>query len=381
MLDKIFVCIKFILKQHKHKAPNIFIRNSFYLTNNMKAYTRNNSESVTSRNVTLLDDDIRVEKNAQGIETFVFDPYNPLNKLISNSEIQTLLETYGIRAPLHNYELYRRAFIHRSHLKRPDLENSQNNVIIVSKPDDCLPLNTKSNERLEFVGDGVLECITKYILYRRFPKENEGFMTEKKIALVKNEAIGRIAYEMGLHKWIVLSKHAEQKQTRTNLKKLGCLFEAFLGALFLDFNKINVKDEHGWFDNTFLTGPGFQMAQVFVENVFEKHVDWINLIRNDDNYKNILQVRIQKEFKVTPDYMEYATHDMDEGYHMGVYLCLGQPIHAVTPNQALPMSDFGDFASVHQYMSEHGRCLIMLGKGVHKIKKKAEQIACEEALR
>ena len=41
-------------------------------------------------------------------------------------------------------------------------------------------LRTKSNERLEFLGDGVLECITKYYLYRRFPKENEGFMTEKK---------------------------------------------------------------------------------------------------------------------------------------------------------------------------------------------------------
>ena len=38
-----------------------------------------------------------------------------------------------------------------------------------------------NNERLEFLGDGVLECITKYYLYRRFPKENEGFMTEKKI--------------------------------------------------------------------------------------------------------------------------------------------------------------------------------------------------------
>ena len=41
-----------------------------------------------------------------------------------------------------------------------------------------------SYERLEFLGDGVLECITKYYLYRRFPKEDEGFMTEKKIALV-----------------------------------------------------------------------------------------------------------------------------------------------------------------------------------------------------
>jgi hypothetical protein len=50
-----------------------------------------------------------------------------------------------------------------------------------------MPLHTKSNERLEFVGDGVLECITKYYLYRRFPKENEGFMTEKKIAIVKDE--------------------------------------------------------------------------------------------------------------------------------------------------------------------------------------------------
>jgi dsRNA-specific ribonuclease len=382
MLDKNFIRIKFILKLHKQKTVTILPPQiSFYLMNNMKAHTRNNIGTGLMRNITLLDDDIRVEKNAQGIETFVFDPYNPLNKLISKDEIQAILGTYGIQTPVYNYELYRRAFIHRSHLKRPELENNQNGVVIVPKPEDCLPLNTKSNERLEFVGDGVLECITKFILYRRFPKENEGFMTEKKIALVKNEAIGRIAHEMGLHKWVVLSKHAELKQTRTNLKKLGCLFEAFLGALFLDFNKINVKDEHGWFDNTFLTGPGFQMAQVFVENVFEKHVDWIELIRNDDNYKNILQVRIQKEFKVTPDYMEYAAHEMEEGYHMGVYLCLGQPIHAVSASQAMPMSGFGDFAAVHQYMSEHGRCLILLGKGAHKIKKKAEQIACEEALR
>ena len=48
-----------------------------------------------------------------------------------------------------------------------------------------MPLKTKSNERLEFLGDGVLECITKYYLYRRFPKENEGFMTEKKSRWLK----------------------------------------------------------------------------------------------------------------------------------------------------------------------------------------------------
>jgi dsRNA-specific ribonuclease len=328
-----------------------------------------------------LDDDIRVEKNANGIETYIFDPYNPLNKAISENNILQILTTYGINVPVHNIELYKRAFIHRSYIRRPNLENEMNNIVIVPKPEDCLPLYTKSNERLEFVGDGVLECITKYYLYRRFPKENEGFMTEKKIALVKNESIGKMAYEMGLHKWFILSKHAESKQTRVNLKKLGCLFESFIGAMFLDYNKITVNDEDGWFKNVFVTGPGFQLVQIFVENVFEKHVDWINLIKNDDNYKNILQVKIQKEFKITPDYLEVEEHNVDTGYHMGVYLCLGQPIYGTNKALALPLSSFKSYYEIHQYMSQHKKILVFLGEGVHKIKKKAEQIACEEAIR
>ena len=277
--------------------------------------------------------------------------------------------------------MYKRAFIHRSYMKRTMGENEQNNITIVPQPENCLPLYTKSNERLEFVGDGVLDCITKYLLYRRFPKENEGFMTEKKIALVKNEAIGKMAYEMGLHKWFVMSKHAETKQIRTNLKKLGCLFEAFIGALFLDFNKIQIHDDGKWFDNLFITGPGFQMAQIFIENVFEKHVDWINLIRNDDNYKNILQVKIQKEFKVTPDYLEIEEHSAENGYAMGVYLCLGQPIHNMKPEHAIPIDYFHSYMEMHQYMSAHNKMFVFLGGGKYKIKKKAEQMACEDAIR
>ena len=328
-----------------------------------------------------MDEDIRVEKNINGIETYIFDPYNPLNTVIEDIEIKKILSNYGITANIFNSNLYKRAFVHRSYTKRPDIENKENNITIVSKPNNCLPLYTKSNERLEFVGDGVLECITKYYLYKRFPKENEGFMTEKKIALVKNEAIGKMAYEMGLHKWLILSKHAETKQTRTNLKKLGCLFESFIGAMFLDFNKITVQDEEYWFQNVFKTGPGFQMVQTFVENVFEKHVDWMNLIRNDDNYKNILQVKIQKEFKVTPDYLEVEEHDVDIGYHMGVYLCLGQAIHTLKPNQSQHISIFSKYTDIHQHMSQYNKVFIFLGEGTHKIKKKAEQIACEDAIR
>ena len=326
------------------------------------------------------DEDIRIEKNSNGIETYIFDPYNPLNNVITDSEIKTLLSTYGINANIYNSKLYQRAFVHRSYTKRPDIENNFNNIKIVPQPTNCLALYTKSNERLEFVGDGVLECITKFYLYKRFPKENEGFMTEKKIALVKNEAIGRIAYEMGLHKWLIMSKHAESKQTRTNLKKLGCLFESFIGAMFLDFNKINVLDDERWFSDIFVTGPGFQMVQVFVESVFEKHVDWISLIKNDDNYKNILQVKIQKEFKITPDYMEVEEYDSDTGYHMGVYLCLGQPVHSMKSSQAIPLNEFTKYSDIHQYMSQYNRIFVFLGEGTHKIKKKAEQIACEDAI-
>lgn len=326
------------------------------------------------------ENDIRIEKNGMGIETVIFDPYNSLNKIITPREVEEILRNYGIHQKIINFKLYERAFVHKSYIRRPDIENQQNNIVITPKPENCIPLYTKSNDRLEFVGDGVLDCITKFYLYKRFPKENEGFMTEKKIALVKNEAIGKLAMELGLHKWFILSKHAELKQTRTNLKKLGCLFESFVGAIFVDFCKLPIHDEDKLFDNAFLSGPGFHMAQIFIENVFERHVNFINLIRNDDNYKNILQVRIQKEFKVTPHYLEMEDHDPERGYHMGVFLCLGQSIHGVSVKDYIHHAEFQTFHDIHKYMAVHKRILLFLGEGLHKIKKKAEQIACETAL-
>jgi dsRNA-specific ribonuclease len=312
-------------------------------------------------------------------DKLIFNPYNPVNKEITLSDIQCILEKYGIPFPVHNLELYKRAFVHRSYTKRPMLENERQNICIVEKPHNCISLKTKCNERLEFLGDGVLELVTKYNLYRRFPKENEGFMTEKKIALVKNEAIGKMAYDMGIHRHYIISKHAEEKNTRTNLKKLGCLFEAFIGALFLDYNKIDVLDDDAWFKNVFVTGPGFQMAQKFIENVFEQHVDWEELIDNDDNYKNILQVKIQKEFKVTPHYLEIE-NTPEEGYRMGVYICLGQPIFQVEPSDAISMASLGSFKAIHDYVEANGKVLVFMEEGRHKIKRKAEQMACKKSI-
>ena len=314
-------------------------------------------------------------------EELIFNPYNSNNKEITEKQVSDILKKYGVPDKVHNFNLYRRAFIHKSYCKRPKLENEENGVIIADKPDDCMKLKTKSNERLEFLGDGVLECITKYYLYRRFPKENEGFMTEKKIALVKNESIGKMAYEMGLNHYYIMSANAEEKKTRTNLKKLGCLFESFLGALFLDFNKITIDDEGKWFKNVFVTGPGFQIAQIFVENIFEKHINWTDLIKINDNYKNRLQVVLQKAFKVTPIYIEVGDWDEDQGYHMGVFLCVGQHHHGLTRNVAITMNDIGTcLEDIVIYMAKNNEKIwLFLGDSKHKIKKKAEQAACKIA--
>jgi dsRNA-specific ribonuclease len=335
--------------------------------------------SRVGKNIYNDDDIIRVED-----DKYVFNPYNSENVEITVPDIEKILAKYGVPSQVHNIELYKRAFVHRSYTRRPKLLNELENITFVDRPDDAMPLHTKSNERLEFVGDGVLECITKYYLYRRFPKENEGFMTEKKIAIVKNEAIGKFALEMGLHRWFIISKHSEEKKTRTNLKKLGCLFEAFVGALFLDFNRVAIHDDDKWFEKVFTCGPGFQIAQIFIESVFEKHIDWTNLIKNDDNYKNILQVKIQKEFKTTPDYIELS-RDPDTGYEMGLFLCLGQQIHEVAehPETAIPFQSLANgFAGVHRICEANGgKAFIFFARAAHKIKKKAEQTTCEMAIK
>ena len=297
--------------------------------------------------------------------------FNKSNVEITEEEIYTLFETYGLPKKIFNINIYKRAFVHRSYTRIGEHKDDSNSF-----------LKSKSNERLEFLGDGILELVTKFYLYRRFPGENEGFMTEKKIALIKNESIGRMAYEMGLHKWLILSKHAEEKKIRTNLKKLGCLFEAFIGAIFLDYNRIVLNHDEGWFQELYSVGPGFQVAQRFIENVFEKHVDWGNIIQNDDNYKNILQVKIQKEFKVTPLYLEMG-YDVTSGFHICVFLNINNVIQEPVNNDTLEyltISEFHSFDDIHERITHETRVLIFLGSGNHKIKRKAQQTACKIAL-
>ena len=133
-----------------------------------------------------MDDDIIIQKNEVGEDIYVFDPYNTENIEITRDDVQRVLKSMELMFKYITSSCINALYTSILYERDPILENSEKNIIIAAKPENTLETFTpKSNERLEFIGDGVLECITKYYLYRRFPKENEGFMTEKKIALVK----------------------------------------------------------------------------------------------------------------------------------------------------------------------------------------------------
>ena len=96
--------------------------------------------------------------------------------------------------------------------------------------------------------------------------------------------------------------------------------------------------------------------------------------------RNQLQVKVQKTFKTTPHYLETDV-DINTGeVTMAVCLCLNQAIYETTIDKAVPFSDIGSFNKIVEMTSDNKPILVLLGSGVHKIKKKAEQRACADAL-
>ena len=189
-----------------------------------------------------------------------FDPFNPNNVQILQKQVSIFLQIW-CPDTVHNFNLYKRAFIHKSYVKRPHLKNVAMvlplliNLMIV-----CL---LKQNQMVEFLGDGVLECITKYYLYRRFPKRY--FMTEKKSHLLKMSLLEKWRMKWGLTNGILCLK--TQKKRKQNNLKLGCLFEAFLDLF--NFNKIKINDEGDWFKNVFVTDMVFRLHKHLLK-IFRK---------------------------------------------------------------------------------------------------------------
>lgn len=114
-----------------------------------------------------------------------------------------------------NQELLEQVFVHRSYLN------------------EHLNFKLSSNERLEFLGDAVLELIVTDNLYKAYDK-NEGELTSLRSALVKGENLAKVARKLDLDKYLLLSKGEEKNQGRDNDLLLANTFEALVGAMYLD---------------------------------------------------------------------------------------------------------------------------------------------------
>jgi ribonuclease-3 len=97
-----------------------------------------------------------------------------------------------------------------------------------------LSSSTESNERLEFLGDAVLELVTTVYLFRAMPSEQEGMLTAYRSALVKTSTLAEVATELHLGERLYMSKGEEASGGRQNTSLLANTVEALIGALFLD---------------------------------------------------------------------------------------------------------------------------------------------------
>lgn len=222
-------------------------------------------------------------------------PYNNKNILINENDVNKILRTFGIRFKCLNINIYRQAFVHKSYITRKNENYVSGNV---NCPDDCLPLQEESYERFEFLGDSVLSTTVANYLYERYPEQNEGFLTKMRSKLVNGHMLGDLCSKVGLNKWIIISKQIEENNGRNNYKILEDVFEAFICAIFIDFNKkkMNLKN--------FESGIGFQIAEKWIINILENKIDFAQLIKQNKNYKDKLIKYFQHNYMIQPTFCE-----------------------------------------------------------------------------
>ena len=249
-----------------------------------------------------------------------FVPWNLKNRELSPSDAIPILKKYGWKGRFRNFKIFAQACVHKSYVNRPELwedqsesgsnSNSNSNsgeiTVLAERPEGCLPLREDDNEELEFLGDRVLGlCVATY-LSKRYPGEGEGFLTRVLSRIVNNKQLGKLAKKIGLSPWIILSRHMEEIcDGRNNLRIMGSMFEAWIGALYYQEEEV---------------GRGFQVCNDFLIEVIEKHIDFVQIITEDTNYKDQLLRLFQATYHVPPRYKEVAVEGPphDRVFTMGV---------------------------------------------------------------
>jgi len=230
------------------------------------------------------------------------NPFNKVNKLITKNAVQNILKKYGVFQNINNLDLYQDAMVHESYTIGKIKEIcSRDNVKPVKNPDGCVLLRERSYERLEFLGDAVIENIIVSYLYRRYPDQREGFLSTMKVNLVNRITLGHLAKVIGLHEYLIIGRTLDDLQNAREEDKILCdIFEAFIAAIYLDFN----NDKHG-FLNSFISGAGYQVAELFLINLIEdesSQLDMTTFILDDRNYKNKVVKLIKRINKYNPEF-------------------------------------------------------------------------------
>ncbi|MDR0796494.1 MAG: ribonuclease III [Tannerella sp.] len=173
--------------------------------------------------------------------------FRKLKKLFSKKESPYLALYKLLGFYPKNLYLYEQAFIHRSSSIETEDGRWQN------------------NERLEFLGDAVLNAIIADIIYKKFPNRKEGFLTQTRSKIVQRDSLNRLAIDMGLNELMVMNR----KTTSHNHYIYGNAFEALIGAVYLD--------------------QGYRKCLEFVEKqVIERHISLKTIAKKEVNFKSHL---------------------------------------------------------------------------------------------
>lgn len=254
----------------------------------------------------------------------VFNPWNPRNKIIDDATIINILRKYGVKEVPPKPELFRQASVHKSYVDRSDLWAAEaadgQEQVLAERPPNCLPLQEADNEECEFAGDSLLGCVIALYLYERYAGKGEGFLTRLRTRIVNNKMLGMLAKKMGLEPWIVVSRHVEEVCTggRGNLRLLGSMLEAWVHAIYKNFE----SDDSSGSEATggYTSGRAFTIVQRFLITIIQKHVNFVELITDDNNYKDQLLRLFQAKFHQPPRYkeVEVTGPPHDRTFTMGV---------------------------------------------------------------
>lgn len=157
------------------------------------------------------------------------------------------------------------------------------------------------NERLEYLGDAVLELIVTEALFQKFPKQPEGQLTVLRAALVNYQILARVAESVDLQDFILMSRGERKDIGRAREVILANAIEAVIGAIYLD--------------------QGFEKARAFVKEYILVHLDEVLKTRSYKDAKSELQEIVQERLKVTPTYAVLGESGPahERRFTMGVY--------------------------------------------------------------